>query len=138
MQILVNFLKFCLELLGENCNQEDIGDINIMFIVKDNNADVNFVVEGFDAVDAEGHDVPEDSLTVEVVSDNPDAVAVTFDPATLAGVASFGAPGVANINATIKFGDTILGSFSASFTVTAGDPATIVGGDLKFEGLTEA
>jgi hypothetical protein len=115
-----------------------------MFIVKDTQADVRFAAGGFVVKDSEGQTVTDPvvlgTLVVEVVSDNPDAVAITPDAADpKVGSAHFGNPGLANINATVKLADgTMVGSFGAQFTVTVGDPAAISGGAIAFDGLTEA
>lgn len=108
-----------------------------MYIVKADNPDVGYVITPPTVTDSEGNPVPVDSLVYETVSDNPDVLTVnTVDPLT--GTVHFGAPGVANINVQVKDVDgDLLGSFGAQFTLTAGDPATIVGGAITFEGLTE-
>jgi len=44
-----------------------------------------------------------------------------------------------NINVTVSLLDgTVVGSFGAQFTVTAGDPKAITGGSIAFEGLIES
>jgi len=134
MQILKKFLKWLLALLGES--QEKFRG-EIMYIVKADNPEVGFEVS-FEAFDSEGNVVPEDTLDVTVESDNPDAVAVVYDETTESGTVSFGSPGLANLNVTVKNGETLLGSFGAQFTVTVGDPASISGGSLVFEDLVEA
>ena len=111
----------------------------IMFIVKTDNPDVGYSIVKPEATDSEGNVIPDASLTFEAVSDNPDAVSlIPSDADPLAGVAHFGNPGLANINVTVKSGDTLLGSFGAQFTITVGDPAAISGGGISFDGLTEA
>lgn len=109
-----------------------------MYIVKDVQVDVSYEV-AFEVTDAEGHKIPDAKLVVEVVTDNEDAVSLIADATDpKKGVAHFGAPGLANINCTVKTLDgVILGSFGAQFTVTVGDPAAISGGTLKFGDLTE-
>lgn len=109
----------------------------IMYIVKADNPDVGFNI-AFDATDSEGNFVPEDNLTVDVTSDNEDAVSVSADDSGLAGTIHFGNPGLANLNVTVKNGEDMLGSFGAQFTVTVGDPAAIAGGTISFDGLEEA
>lgn len=111
----------------------------IMFIVSDDHADVNFSITAPAVVDAEHHPVdPQPTLTYEVVSDNPDAVAVTFDSGALTGSFTFGAPGLANINATVTdASNNLVGSFGAQFTVTTGAAAGITGGAIQVEDLTE-
>jgi hypothetical protein len=110
-----------------------------MFIVKNDQPDVPYSV-GFVVKDAEGQVVPDAAVTVEVMSDNPDAVMVTPDVDNpRAGSAHFGNPGLANVNCTVRLADgTLVGSFGAQFTVTVGDPASIEGGAITFAGLTEA
>ncbi len=112
-----------------------------MFIVKDDNPDVAYSVGSPVVTDAEGHALdPQPALTFTVTSDNPDAVAITpVDPSNpIAGLVHFGAPGLANVNVTASAGDALVGSFGAQFTVTTGDPASISGGTISFDGLTEA
>lgn len=119
----------------------------IMFIVKDDNPDVEYMITPPTVTDAEGSPVAISDLTFEVTSDNATAVAVTPAPANqLAGTVHFGSPNadgtpsLANINVkvTATATGTLLGSFGAQFTVTAGDPAAIAGGDISFAGLTPA
>lgn len=130
--ILAKYLRLLLSLVDKSTFKGEI-----MYIVKDDNPAVNFTVE-FEATDAEGHAVDESQLTVEAVSDDTGVLSVdAFDPATGAGTVSFGAPGVANLNVTVMFGETMLGSFGAQFTVTTGDPAAIEGGTITFDGLQE-
>lgn len=109
-----------------------------MFIVKDNNADVGYSITPPTVTDAEGNAVDAGTLTFEVTSTDSNVVAITPTD-QLTGSAHFGAPGVASVNVQVKnaAGD-VLGSFGAQFTVTAGDPAAIVGGTISFDGLTES
>ncbi len=112
--------------------------IKFMYIVKDNNPDVGYSIEVGEVKDAEGNVIPDAQLSVEVASDNPAAVAVNPGSDPKSGTISFGAPGNATVTASVKSGDTVLGQGTASFLVTAGDPASISGVNLKFDGLTEA
>lgn len=115
-----------------------------MFIVKDDTPDVNYSITPPTVTDAEGSPVPASDLVFETTSDNPSAVQV--NPADqLSGTVHFGSPNadgspaLCNINVSVKNGaGTLLGSFGAQFTVTAGDPSAIVGGSITFEGLTES
>ena len=109
-----------------------------MFVVKDDQPPVNFSLVLGDVTDSEGNAIPDAALDVTVESDNPDAVAITFDPATKSGTASFGSPGQANVTANVKSGETLLGTGAAAFTVTVGDPAAITSVGLNFEGITES
>lgn len=114
-------------------------EVKIMFIVKDDNPDVRYSIAMPTVTDSEGHDIPDAVLTFEVTSDNADIVQITPDAENpRSGDVHFGAPGLANVNVQVKSGDTLLGSFGAQFTVTAGDPAAISGGGISFAGLTEA
>jgi hypothetical protein len=118
-----------------------------MFIVKADNPDVNYqIAPPTNVTDSEGHLVTAPELAYEVTSDNLGAIVVNPDPADqLKGSVHFGgpnadgSPALANINVLIKktSDGKVLGSFGAQFTVTAGDPAAIVGGGITFEGLTE-
>ncbi len=125
---------FCHHCPGEN-RAKFIGDFKFMYVVKADNPPVGFTLS-YSVTDSEGNVLPNEETVAEVVSDN--ASVVDVDQAS--GVVSFGSPGLANINATIKDADTgaLLGSFGAQFTVTVGDPAAIAGGTIAFEGLTEA
>lgn len=110
-----------------------------MFIVADDNPDVAYRISVGEVKDAEGNVIPNAKLTIEVDSDNEDAVKVNPAPDGKSGNVSFGAPGQANVIANVK--DTngkLLGTGSASFTVTTGDPASISGINLDFGGLTPA
>lgn len=119
-----------------------------MIIVKDDNPDVRYAVGGFTVTDAEGSPVPGAQVTVKVESDNPSAVAVTEDaspaPGSGSGSVAFGSPNPdgspsqATVTAKVMFGDKVVGLFTETFGVTAGDPAAIVGGAMTFEGLTPA
>lgn len=117
-----------------------------MIIVKDTNPDVRYSVGGFTIVDAEQSPVPGAVVNVVVESDNPSAVAITPDadpaPGTAAGSAKFGSPNPdgspsqATVTAKVMFGTKVVGLFTETFGVTAGDPEAIVGGTMTFEGLT--
>lgn len=110
-----------------------------MYVVKTDNPDVNYSITAPAATDSEGNAIPEAKLDYEVLSDAPDVVSITpsaDDPK--AGVVHFGNPGNANINVNISTGGKLLGAFGAQFTATVGDPATIAGGSIVFDGLTEA
>lgn len=112
---------------------------DIMYIVKADNPEVGFTLS-FTAKDSEGNETPDANLSVTAESDNEDAVQIALDGTTgRAGTVKFGNPGLANLNVTVKdANDRLLGSFGAQFTVTVGDPSSIAGGSLSFEGLTEA
>ena len=110
-----------------------------VIIVKDNQADTGYSISGVSATDAEGHAIPDAKLNYVVESTDAAVVAVTPDPDDQTkGTVSFGAPGVATVNVQVQTPDgTLLGSFAASFTVTEGDPAAIVGGSISFDGLAD-
>jgi hypothetical protein len=112
----------------------------VMFILPDSQPDVNFSIDAPQVEDAKGVIIPNEKLTFGVVSDNPASVAVTLNPDGLSGSIKVGVPGLANLNATVK--DTasgaLLGSFGAQFTITPGAASKIVGGDIRFAGITEA
>ena len=112
---------------------------DIVYIVKDNNPDVLYLINPGQVTDAEGNVIEGATLTFSPVSSDPNVVALTPDPENpLRGIAHFGAPGTANINVTAALADgTIVGSFGSQFTVTVGDPAAMSGGSIAFEGLTE-
>jgi hypothetical protein len=145
---LTNFLLVC-NLAGLlyliRCNRArpahplPTGESKIMFIVKDDNPSVGYRVTPGTAVDAEGNEVSPEQLTVEVVSSDPDIVAVQPDPTDgTAGTISFGKPGDAAITATVSSSGGIHAVYGAQFHITTGDPASISGGSIAFDGLTEA
>ncbi len=111
----------------------------LVIIVKDTQPEVGYSISGVTAQDAEGHTIPDAKLTYKVESTDSDVVSVTPDPDDQTkGTASFGAPGVATVNVLVEAPDgTLLGSFAAPFTVTEGDPASISGGSISFDGLTD-
>lgn len=113
-------------------------EVKIMFIVKDDQAPVNFTVALGDVTDAEGNTIPDAQVDLEVLSSDDSVLSLSFDPATRSGVVSFGNPGVASLTAKVSSGGNLLGSGAADFTVTVGDPAAISNVALNFDGLTEA
>ena len=110
-----------------------------MIILKDDNSDVGYAISGVEAADAEGNAIPDAQLIYEVSSTDDIVLSVTPDPADQTkGNAHIGAPGVASVNVQVKAPDgTLLGSFGQQFTVTTGDPASIVGGSINFDGLAD-
>jgi len=112
-------------------------EVKFMFVVKDDNPDVNFAVVTGDVTDAEGNTIPDAQVDLAVASTDDSVVAVTFDPSTKSGSVHFGNPGTATVTATASSGGALLGSGAADFTVTVGDPAAISGISLSFDGLTE-
>lgn len=114
-------------------------EVKFVFKVADDHQDEPFSISIGGVTDAEGQPIPDASgLTVAVVSSDDSVVGVSFDPSTNSGVASFGAPGVASVTASVTNakGD-ILGSGAADFTVTTGDPAAVSDVKIAFGGLTE-
>lgn len=115
------------------------GIVKIMYIVKDDNPNVSYAIEVGEVKDSEGTVIADAQLSVEVASDNPAAVAITPGDSPKTGTLSFGSPGNATVIATVKDGaGNVLGTGSAAFLVTTGDPKSIAGVSLKFDGLTEA
>ena len=114
-------------------------EVKFVFIVADDHQDEPFAIAIDGVTDAEGNAIPDaKGLTVAVTSSDTSIVGVTFDATANTGVASFGSPGVASLNATVSNakGD-ILGSGAADFTVTTGDPAAVSSVKIAFSGLTE-
>lgn len=111
-----------------------------MFIVKADHPDVPFTINPPSVVDSEGNPVDPGSLRYVLSTDNAGVVSLSLNDDGMSGSAHFGAPGFANVNVVVEpaAGGDMLGSFGAQFTVTAGDPAAIVGGSIAFEGITEA
>ena len=130
LTIFQKFLEALLTLVKTSVEPKLKGEI--MYIVKDDNPDVGYSIS-YTAFDAEGNALDASATKSSVVSDNESVVSV------LDGQIHFGAPGLANINVTVSdLNDVLLGSFGAQFTVTTGDPASISGGSITFDGLTEA
>lgn len=113
--------------------------IEFMYIVKDDNPPVGYSLTVGAVSDAEGNVIENAKLSVEVASDNPAAVSVLPNEDPKTGSISFGSPGSANVTASVKDeAGNILATGSASFLVTTGDPKSVSGVGLAFEGLTEA
>lgn len=115
-------------------------EVKFVFKVANDHQDETFSISIGGVTDAEGEPLPnQDGLTVDVKSSDDAVVAVSFDPTSKTGVASFGHSGVASLTASVTNakGD-ILGSGAADFTVTTGDPAAVSDVKIAFSGLTEA
>lgn len=115
-----------------------------MYIVKADNPSVGYRITPPTLADSEGNTIPTTALAFTVISDNPGAVAVTRDPVDpLAGTVAFGvpnpdgSPSVAALSVLVTLDGTAVGSFGAQFTIVPGDPASIVGGTITFDTLTE-
>ncbi len=111
--------------------------VQIMYIVKDDNPDVEYRLGNLSAQDAEGNEIDGAELSTTISSSDPAVVKVTSKDQT-SGKLSFGKPGTATVTATINApnGQQIIRT--ANFVVTTGDVALISGGDLEIDGLTEA
>ena len=110
----------------------------LMFVEKADRPDVPYEITAPEVKDSEGNLVPDSQITYEVSSTDTSVVEVTpnpDDPKT--GNVHFGSPGQASINVNAKVGSDLVQAFGAQFTLTAGDPASIVGGAINFPGLTE-
>lgn len=119
--------------------QPDKLEVKFVFKVPNDHQEEPFSISIGGVTDAEGEALPDtNGLTVEVTSSDDAVVAVSFDPSTNSGVASFGHSGVASLNASVKnaAGD-ILGSGAADFTVTTGDPAAVSDVKIAFGGISE-
>ena len=110
-----------------------------MYIVRNSQPDVPFHLNAV-ALDEEGEQVPNERLLFQIQSSDSDVVAVSLGEDGVSGTAHFGRSGTASIVVSVSARSTgeILGSFGAKFTVTTGAPATISGGSIVFEGLSEA
>jgi len=136
---LRKFLNYLLDYFVDGRGAKLTRSLQLMFIVKDDHLDVPYTIAPAEALDAEGNVIADADLIYAVTSDNPAVVEVTPNPEDAKnGNVRFGSPGLANINVTVSFGETLLGSFGAQFTVTTGDPASISGGSISFDGLTES
>lgn len=112
---------------------------SFMIILKDTNSDVQYQITPPEATDAEGNPVPSPHFNYDVTSTDSTVVEIIPDPADpTTGTAHFGAPGIATVNVQVtNDAGELLGSFAQSFTVTAGDPAAIVGGSIQFGDLVD-
>lgn len=141
MTILTQLRNYLCELLC-NCDHTTLEGVNIMYIVKADNPAVGFSIDlsNLQVKDSEGHVIADPNVEVLVESDNPAAVSVEHSEDGLSGTLTFGDPGDAAITATIHDADSdkTLGVFGAQFHVTTGDPASMSGGSIHVEGLTEA
>lgn len=112
-----------------------------MYIVKNDQPDVPWEITPPIVTDAEGEEIAATEMIFNTTSTDPAVVQMTLpDPADmLHGIAHFGQSGVASVNVQVLRRDNgaLLGSFGAQFTVTKGDPASIVGGAIVFTGIAE-
>jgi hypothetical protein len=145
--VLVGILFFCLGTLVRRHRRKHkkfaLKGGEFMYIVKDNTQETPYQIS-FVITDVEGSPVPQPDVDVKVASDNESAVKV-IPIDLLTGTINFGSPNAdgtpatANISVSVSLKDgTLIGSFGAQFTVTAGDPAAIAGGKIVFTGLTES
>lgn len=111
-----------------------------MYKVQADHPNVEYSIPDFQVLDSEGNvldlNASSDEITVQVDSSDGDVVAV-LDATETTGELAFGSPGTAAVTCTVhgKNG-RVLGTFGDVFLVTAGDPASIVGGGLQIRGLT--
>lgn len=114
-------------------------EVKFVFKVANDHQDESFSISIGGVTDAEGEPLPDTKgLTVDVKSSDDAVVAVSFDPSTNSGVASFGHSGVASLTASVTNAKgEILGSGAADFTVTTGDPAAVSDVKIAFSGITE-
>jgi len=135
---LVKAVEALVDVTRESQDQSTFEGGMLMFVVQDNHAAVNFSITAPDVTDAEGHTVPASELSYETTSTDTSAVTVVPGADQQHGSLEFGAPGQSSINVNVSdLNGNLLGAFGAQFTVTAGDPAAIVGGSINFEGLVE-
>lgn len=118
----------------------------IMYVVKADTPNQRYEIVPPDSVtDSEGHRVNPETLDYEILSDNEGAIKLVPDDDNdpmrgtieIGGPAEDGTAALANVNVLVSYKGTVLGSYGAQFTVTAGDPAAITGGGLRFPGLSE-
>lgn len=112
-----------------------------MYIVKNDNPDVDFEIEAPVVTDAEAEEVAAQDMIFNTSSTDPAVIQVNIpDPNdTLHGNIHVGRSGPATVNVQVlhKTTGALLGAFAAVFQVTTGDPASIVGGKIIFKDLTE-
>ena len=117
---------------------QQIGDIRMNYIVKDNNPDVGFNVTTGDVTDAEGNVITDPTtLTIEVKSNDDSIVEVISNEDGKSGTVHFGSPGTASVTTQVTDSNgTVLASGGDTFTVTTGDPSAISSVNVAFDGLT--
>jgi len=110
--------------------------------IKDTQEPVKYSISVDSVLDAKGHPVDASMLDYNV-SSSDETIATVVEEAEgeddSKGTVTFTGeegPVTINVQVTAKNG-TVLGSFFENFQVTAGDPASIVGGKITFEGLSE-
>jgi hypothetical protein len=118
-----------------------------MIVVKDTQVPVKYTITPPTVLDARGNPVPGAQLVYKVAADPAAVVAIVPDATDpLSGMAGpfndnpDGTPATCGVTVGVFLADgvTMVGSFGKQFTVTAGDPAAIQGGDLVFDGLADA
>lgn len=116
----------------------------IVYVVKDDQAPVNFALSVAGATDAKGQ--PVDPTTLKYIVSSSDEAIATVGPNSAApdddtqGTLTFlGEEGPVTINVEVEdsAGGGVIGAYAANFTVTAGLPTAITGGSITFAGLTE-
>jgi hypothetical protein len=111
-----------------------------MYILKADTPNASYRINPPTVTDSEGNTVSADNLNFIVTSDNPRAIQISpFDNLTgeiiIGGPQGDGQAAIANVTATVWYGETLLGSFGEQFTVVAGDPSKVVGGGISFQGI---
>lgn len=135
---IIAVLEKLVDVTGKAQDQSTFSGGMLMFIVKDDHADVSYSITPPTATDSEGVAIPDAALTFEATSSDDSVVSLAAAADGLSGTAHFGAPGQASINVNVSADGVLLGAFGAQFTVTAGDVAAIAGGNIAFDTLSES
>ncbi len=125
-----------------DCNQPYqilIEEFKFMYIVEADHPDT-IVTASFTVKDSEGNVLDPSAVKVEFSAENQEAINVfPIDEQPLSATVHFVSPGLGSVNCTVSTHEgVLLASFGAQFTIVAGDPSSVTGGNLSFEGLTES
>lgn len=117
-------------------NFHKTGEIDVMYIVKNDNPDVGFSVSVGEVTDAEGEVIDNAELQISVSSSDEEVISIT-DNGDGTGQVHFGHSGTASVQVEVKGPNgQVLGSGGDVFTVTTGDPSAISAVGIGFDGLT--
>lgn len=127
--------RFGGQVLKFKYSEENMAD----FTVKDDHQDEPFSLEPVTgAKDLEGQDIAADQFTItDPVSSNEAVVSIVGVEGGGHAV-HFGGPGLASVTSNVSYNGNVVKQIKHNFTVTTGevDPASLVGGDIAFPGLT--
>lgn len=106
------------------------------YIIKNDTPDFDFSIDVGTVTDAEGEVLPDESISLEIESSDPDVLEVTVNEDGKSGRVHVGHSGVAAFTVSAKGpnGD-VLASGADDFTVTPGDPKAVSEIKTNFAGL---